>query len=236
MAKEIIIQIRDLIKSYSRKVAINGVNLDIYKSEIFGLLGPNGAGKSTLLSMMATVSKPTSGDIYIKDISLVKQAHLVKKLIGFVPQEIALYTKLSGIDNLKFWGQVYGLRGRVLQERIEYVLFVVALQDRIKDPVDHYSGGMKRRLNIAASLLHNPQILIMDEPTAGVDVESRRCILSAVKKLSEEGTTVIYTSHYLEEVDGICHRLAFLKEGRIETVGTMAELEGYFATSNKKTK
>ncbi len=226
MAKEIIIWIKDLVKTYGNLRAVDHVSLGIYKGEIFAFLGPNGAGKSTLLSILATVTKPTSGDIYIKDLSIVKQGHLVKKLIGFVPQEIALYTKLSGIDNLNFWGQVYGLRGSVLRERIRDVLTVIGLENRIKDTVEHYSGGMKRRLNIAVSLLHNPQILIMDEPTAGVDVESRRCILDAVRNLSERGTTIIYTSHYREEVEGICHRMAFLKEGRVEAVGTTAELQG----------
>ncbi len=229
MPKEVLIQTLNLVKKYGQNTALNNINLEIYKGEIFGLLGPNGAGKSTLLSVLATVSRPTSGEIIVQGRDILRHAASVKKLIGLVPQEIALYTQLSGMDNLNFWGNVYGLRGKQLKSRIAETLAITGLQDRITDTVEDYSGGMRRRLNIAVALLHRPEILIMDEPTVGVDVQSRKTIMEAVKKLSSQGCTIIYTSHYVDEMEWLCDRLAIMQEGIIQAVGTPAELKNRLA-------
>ena len=219
-----IIEVKDLSKNYGRIKALNNLNFSIRNKEVFGLLGPNGAGKSTLISILATISKPSSGDILVKGFSSTKQPQRIKPFIGFVPQDIALYTSLSGIDNLNFWASIYGLSGKLKNERIEEALSVVRLTERAKDRVDTYSGGMKRRLNIAVALLHHPEILVMDEPTAGVDIQSRRYIIDAVGKLRDEGRTVVFTSHYLDEMESLCDRIAIIETGTIDALGTLDEL------------
>lgn len=219
-----IIEVKDLSKNYGRIRALNNLNFSIRNKEVFGLLGPNGAGKSTLISILATISKPSSGDILVKGFSSTKQPQRIKPFIGFVPQDIALYTSLSGIDNLNFWASIYGLSGKLKNERIEEALSVVRLNERAKDRVDTYSGGMKRRLNIAVALLHHPEILVMDEPTAGVDIQSRRYIIDAVGKLRDEGRTVVFTSHYLDEMESLCDRIAIIESGTIDALGTLDEL------------
>ncbi|HEX9061233.1 MAG TPA: ABC transporter ATP-binding protein [Clostridia bacterium] len=219
-----IIEVKDLSKNYGRIKALNSLNFSIRNKEVFGLLGPNGAGKSTLISILATISKPSSGDILVKGFSSIKQPQRIKPFIGFVPQDIALYTSLSGTDNLDFWASIYGLSGKLKKERIEEALSVVRLNERAKDRVDTYSGGMKRRLNIAVALLHHPEILVMDEPTAGVDIQSRRYIIDAVGKLRDEGRTVVFTSHYLDEMESLCDRIAIIETGTIDALGTLDEL------------
>lgn len=225
MHRENIVEVRDLSKRFGKLTALDKLNFDIYKGEIFGILGPNGAGKSTFISVLTTLCKPTQGDIFVKGFSLREQSHKIKKSIGFVPQDIALYPMLTGMDNLRFWAGIYGMGGSLKKERIQEVLSIVRLGDRAKDKVENYSGGMKRRLNIAVALLHHPEILIMDEPTVGVDIQSRKYILDAIEGLRSEGRTVIFTSHYIDEMETLCDRLAIIDKGSIKSIGTVKELQ-----------
>ncbi|KGG80371.1 antibiotic ABC transporter ATP-binding protein [Caloranaerobacter azorensis H53214] len=215
----------DNLKKYFKKIkAVDGISFEVKKGEILGLLGPNGAGKSTTISMISTLFKPTSGDIFFKGKSIFENPIEIRKNIGIVPQEIALYPTLSGYENLRFWGNAYGLRGKKLKIRIEEVSEIIGIKDRLKDKVEKYSGGMKRRINIGAALLHKPQLLIMDEPTVGIDPQSRKHILDTVLSLNKEGMTVIYTSHYMEEVEYLCNRISIMDKGKIIATGTKDEL------------
>jgi ABC-2 type transport system ATP-binding protein len=220
----ILLEVKSLKKRFKEVEAVKGIDFNVYKGEIFGLLGPNGAGKSTTISMISTLIKPTDGDIIYKGQSVLKNPSTIQKRLGVVPQDIALYPTLSGYDNLKFWGHAYGLRGSILKNRIEEVSEIIGLKDRLKDKVEKYSGGMKRRLNIGAALLHKPELLIMDEPTVGIDPQSRNHILDTVLRLNKEGMTVIYTSHYMEEVEAICSRISIMDMGEIIASGTKDEL------------
>jgi len=215
MVNKTLIGINNVTKRFKKNVAVDNATLEIFKDEIFGLVGPNGAGKSTLVSMLTTLIKPDSGDIIIDGYSVLSEAATIRQMMGFVPQDIALYPTLSGYDNLKFWGSLYGLRGKKLNERIDEVLSIVAMKDRAHDKVEEYSGGMKRRINIAVALLHHPIILIMDEPTVGVDIISRYYIIDAIKNLKHKGRTIIYTSHDIEEMEMVCDRIAIMNEGKI---------------------
>ncbi|SET79157.1 ABC-2 type transport system ATP-binding protein [Natronincola peptidivorans] len=219
-----LIKLIDVCKSYKEVKAVKGVTLEVNQGEIIGLLGPNGAGKSTTISMMSTLMTPTRGEIYYRNQNIFKNPKAFQKKLGVVPQDIALYLTLSGYKNLKFWGQVYGLKGNLLKQRIEEVSDIIGIGDRLKDRVDQYSGGMKRRINIGAALLHHPEILIMDEPTVGIDPQSRNHILETVKNLNRKGMTVIYTSHYMEEVEYLCDRIYIMDEGKIIASGTKEEL------------
>jgi len=219
-----LLEVRDLQKDYKEVKAVKGINFEVRKGEIFGLLGPNGAGKSTTISMISTLIKPTSGDIIYGNESISKNPKAIQQKLGVVPQEIALYPTLSGYDNLKFWGHAYGLRGKLLNERVEEISEVIGLKDRLKDKIEKYSGGMKRRINIGAALLHKPELLIMDEPTVGIDPQSRNHILDTVLKLNSEGMTIIYTSHYMEEVEYLCSRISIMDMGEIIATGTKDEL------------
>lgn len=220
-----IIKLDRLEKKYNEKTVVSGITLSIEKGELFGLLGPNGAGKSTTISMLAGLIKPTSGKIYVNGMDIAKHPMEGKKRIGLVPQEIALYPALSAVDNLRFWGRMYGLSGKHLEERVTEVLRIVNLEDRKKQIIKSYSGGMQRRINIAAALLHEPEILIMDEPTVGIDPQSRNYILEKVKELNARGMTVIYTSHYMEEVEFLCNRIAIIDEGKILVVDEKENLK-----------
>lgn len=220
-----IIKLDRLEKKYNEKTVVSGITLSIEKGELFGLLGPNGAGKSTTISMLAGLIKPTSGKIYVNGMDIAKHPMEGKKRIGLVPQEIALYPALSAVDNLRFWGRMYGLSGKQLEERVTEVLRIVNLEDRKKQIIKSYSGGMQRRINIAAALLHEPEILIMDEPTVGIDPQSRNYILEKVKELNARGMTVIYTSHYMEEVEFLCNRIAIIDEGKILVVDEKENLK-----------
>lgn len=224
MNLEVLVDVRSLTKKFRKVTALDKLNFSIYKGEIFGLLGPNGAGKSTFISVLTTLCKPTSGDIIVNNFSVSKQPDKIKKDIGFVPQDIALYPMLTGIDNLNFWAGIYGLRGQLKNERVQEALSIVRLEDRSKDNVNEYSGGMKRRLNIAVALLHHPGLLVMDEPTVGVDIQSRKYILDAVRALKNRGTTIIFTSHYTDEIESLCDRVAIMTEGVIRAKGTVKEL------------
>ncbi|MGI6776524.1 MAG: ABC transporter ATP-binding protein [Acetivibrionales bacterium] len=224
MHNQYIIEVSKLTKVFGRFIALDGIDLAIYKGEIFGLVGPNGAGKSTFISILSTVCKPTGGEVYIKSINLKKHPGRIKKLIGYVPQDIALYPMLTGLDNLDFWAGIYGLKGELKKERIKEALSVVKMEDRAQDRVETYSGGMKRRLNIAVSLMHHPEILIMDEPTVGVDIQSRKYILEGIKDLKSRGRTVVFTSHYLDDMKDLCDRIAIIDKGSIKDAGPVDEL------------
>lgn len=232
MSEETIIEVRQLVKRFGRLVALDGLDFTIYKGEIFGLLGPNGAGKSTFISVLMTLCRPTSGDILVNSFSVTRQPDRIKGSIGFVPQDIALYPMLSGIDNLGFWAGVYGLRGTLKKERIAEALSVVKLEDRAKDRVSEYSGGMKRRLNIAVALLHKPEILVMDEPTVGVDIQSRKYILEAIRGFKKEGRTIVFTSHYIDELETLCDRIAVMNKGKILAADTPDALKLSFGSDN----
>ena len=205
-------------------VAVDGVSFSIHEGEIFSLLGPNGAGKTTVISILSCLLKPDSGEADVGGFSVFRKADEVKKLIGTVPQDIALYEDLSGRENLMFWGRMYGLSGTALTKRVDEVLELIGLVDRQKDRVDKYSGGMKRRVNIGAALLHKPRILFLDEPTVGIDPQSRRSILDGVKDLNAAGMTVLYTTHYMEEAQELSDRIGIMDKGKMVTIGTQAEL------------
>jgi ABC-2 type transport system ATP-binding protein len=221
-----ILQFRNLTKRYEDKLAVDNLSIDVEEGDIFGLLGPNGAGKSTTISMVCGLTKIDMGEIFVNGHSINKEPVIAKENIGMVPQDIALYKNLSAIDNLKFWGTLYGLNGKLLKERIDEVLAATGLKDRAKEKISNYSGGMKRRINIAAAVMHHPKILIMDEPTVGIDPQSRNHILEFTKDLNKKyGTTVIYTSHYIEEVEMLCNKLAIMDEGKIIANGTQDEVK-----------
>ncbi len=215
-----LIGIKGLVKKYGERVAVQGVSFSIEEGEIFGLLGPNGAGKTTTLSILSTLLIPDEGDVTISDHDLIREAKQVKRLIGFVPQELALYPTLSAWDNLTFFGRIYGLQGANLKERITTALALVGLSDRAADAVQTFSGGMKRRLNIAVGLIHQPRILFLDEPTVGVDPQSRNFIFEHVERLNEDGMTIIYTTHYMEEAERLCDRVAIMDQGRVLALDT----------------
>jgi len=219
-----LVAINGLIKKYGERVAVRDVSFSIGEGEIFGLLGPNGAGKTTTLSILSTLLIPDQGKVTISDYDLVREAKQIKRLIGSVPQELALYPTLSAWDNLVFFGRIYGLHGTELKGRVTTVLALVGLSDRAADAVQTFSGGMKRRLNIAAGLIHKPRILFLDEPTVGVDPQSRNFIFEHVERLNEEGMTIVYTTHYMEEAERLCNRVAIMDQGRILALDTMKGL------------
>lgn len=216
--------VSDIKKSFHSKEVVKGVSFEVGKGESFGLLGPNGAGKSTLISMICGLTPFESGEIRVGGKLVGKQSRDIKQLIGMVPQDIALYPTMSAFDNLIFWGKMYGLSGRKAKVRAKEVLEIVGLSERAKDRIETFSGGMKRRINIGAALMHDPQLLIMDEPTVGIDPQSRNHILETVKQLNEQGITVIYTSHYMEEVEYLCKRIAIIDEGKLIASGTKKDL------------
>lgn len=215
---------KDLQKSYGEIEAVKNVSFSILRGEIFSLLGPNGAGKTTTISMLSSLIKPTGGTAEIAGYHLPQDAMQVRQIIGIVPQEIALYDELSARQNLKFWGQMYGMGGKTLNQRIDELLEQVNLTERAKDRVGTYSGGMKRRINIAVGLLHKPQLLFMDEPTVGIDPQSRRRILDMVKELRDAGITVLYTTHYMEEAEELSDRVGIIDQGKLIALGTQKEL------------
>jgi ABC-2 type transport system ATP-binding protein len=219
-----IVEVKELSKSYGSVKAVAGISFEIQKGEIFGLLGPNGAGKTTTISMLSCLVKPDSGDALIDDKSIIKEPMEVKKRIGVVPQDVSLYPTLSAQENLVFFGEMYGLTGSKLRGKVDDVLEVVGLTDRRKEAINKYSGGMKRRINIAVGLLPSPKLLILDEPTVGVDPQSRTNILETLKELNNKGLTILYTSHYMEEVEFLCHGIAIMDLGKIIAIGSLNEL------------
>ncbi len=221
---EIILKAQDLHKQFDKVPAVQGVSFEIEQGEIFSLLGPNGAGKTTTISMLSCLLTPSQGDATIDGHSVRKEPNAVKGVIGVVPQEIALYPDLTASENLAFWGRMYSLKGEALKERVAAVLEVAGLSDRANEKVETYSGGMKRRINIAVGLLHEPKVLYMDEPTVGIDPQSRRRILDTVLELNEKGLTVLYTTHYMEEAAEISDRIGIIDQGKLIALGTQAEL------------
>lgn len=227
---EVMVDAKKLVKTYNRadgtKVqAVKGIDLQIYKGEIFGLLGPNGAGKTTTISMISGLLAPSSGDATIGGYSITRQPLEAKRLMGYVPQEIALYPELSARQNLEFFGKLYGLSGRDLAKRVDEVLDFIDLTERQKDRVDTFSGGMKRRVNIGIGLLHRPQMVYMDEPTVGIDPQNRRRVLDTVKRLRDEyKMTVLYTTHLMEEAEELSDRVGIIDHGEIIALGTQSAL------------
>ncbi len=223
----------ELTKRFKKNQVVNGLNLFIEKGETVGLLGPNGAGKSTAISMISTLMSPTEGDVRLKNESVLGNPQSLRNVLGVVPQEIALYTDLTAKENLEFFGRINHLKGKLLKERVNEVLDQIGLTDRKNDIVKTFSGGMKRRLNIGVALLHEPEILIMDEPTVGIDPQSRSYILEQVKRLNQEkNMTIIYTSHYMEEVEFLCDRIYIMDKGQIIASGTKDEIKSILSSES----
>lgn len=218
------IEVSGLKKSFGSLQAVKGIDFGVQAGEIFSLLGPNGAGKSTTISMLSGLLQPSGGDARILGHSILSAPDAARAALGVVPQEVALYGDLSARENLTFWGKMYGLRGAALRERVDEVLEVIGLTGRQKGRLDTFSGGMKRRVNIGAALLHRPQVIIMDEPTVGIDPQSRRHILDNVVTLNRQGATVLYTTHYMEEAEELSDHIAIMDQGQIIACGTHSEL------------
>lgn len=219
-----LLEAKALTKIFNKHKAVHNLHISIKEGEILGLLGPNGAGKSTTISMISSLLEPTEGDILYKGKSILRKPGTLRKELGLVPQEIALYPEFTGKENLLFFAKLYRVPSKERAERIAEVLSIVGLTERASDKVETYSGGMKRRLNIACALLHQPKFLIMDEPTVGIDPQSRNHILEMVKELSNQGMTILYTSHYMEEIETLCDRIAIMDHGSIITEGYKSDL------------
>ncbi|MED3571860.1 ABC transporter ATP-binding protein [Cytobacillus praedii] len=220
------LEVIELSKHYKNKKAVKGVNLYLEKGETVGLLGPNGAGKSTTISLISSLVNPTSGDVRLKNESILRNPEKIRNILGVVPQDIALYMDLTAKENLEFFGRIHRIKKKELQRRVDEVLDIIGLQDRKKDLVKTFSGGMKRRLNIGVALLHEPELIIMDEPTVGIDPQSRNYILETVKRLNvEKNITVLYTSHYMEEVEYLCDRIYIMDHGEVIAAGTKEEIK-----------
>lgn len=221
----VLLEIRNLTKRFGALAAVQNVNLSVPAGEIFGLLGPNGAGKTTTVSIVCGLLSPTEGDVTVDGHSVLREPMAVRREVGVVPQELALYGALSGRENLVFFGRMQEIPARLLQERVRAVLDIVGLTDRQNDRVETYSGGMKRRLNVAIGLLNQPRLLILDEPTVGVDPQSRNNILETLRELNRQGVTMLYTSHYMEEVEFLCSHIAIMDHGRVIADGSQEELQ-----------
>ena len=219
-----ILEVQDLVKRFGDFTAVDGVSFDIQEGEVFSLLGPNGAGKTTTISMLSCLLTPTQGDAIVGGHSITKEPMAVKQIIGIVPQDIALYEDLNARENLEFWGRMYGMRGATLKHRVAEVLEQIGLAEKAKQRIKTYSGGMKRRVNIGVGLLHKPRILFMDEPTVGIDPQSRRNILDGIKDLNNQGMTVLYTTHYMEEAEELSNRVGIVDHGKLIALGTQKEL------------
>ncbi len=218
------VTVSNLTKKYGELCAVDNLSFEVEKNEIFGLLGPNGAGKSTTLSVLTTLSDLNKGEISIRGYDIRKDKMKIKKCIGLVPQDIAVYEHLSALENVKFFASLYGIRGKRLSEMAKEALEFVGLSDRLSMKPKQMSGGMRRRLNIACGIAHAPELIVMDEPTVGVDAQSREHILNSIKTLRDRGATVIYTSHYMNEVEEICDRIAIIDKGQMIACGTQEEL------------
>ncbi len=218
------IEVLDLRRSFGENKAVRGVSFDVQRGEIFSLLGPNGAGKTTTISMLSCLLRPDDGDARVMGHSVRSEQNGVKSVLGVVPQDLALYEDLTARENLTFWGKMYGLRGSKLKTRVDEVLDVIGLQDRARERVGKYSGGMKRRVNIGVALLHKPKVIYMDEPTVGIDPQSRRNILDSVVTLKDQGMTVLYTTHYMEEAQELSDHIAIMDHGKMIACGTNEEL------------
>jgi len=219
-----VIEVEDLKKTYGELKAVDDVSFTAPKGAIFGLLGPNGAGKTTTIGCISGLLKPSAGNVRVNGNDVVTQGTAARKSLGVVPQEIALYEEISAADNLRYWGGTYGLRGADLAARVREALEITELSDRAREPVKRFSGGMKRRLNFACGIVHRPQVLLLDEPTVGVDPQSRVKLLDLVRAEAGRGTCVLYTTHYMEEAQDLCHRIAIMDHGRMIAQGSLDEL------------
>ena len=227
------LELIDITKRFKKTEAVKNMNMYIQKGEIVGLLGPNGAGKSTAISILSSLAEPTSGEVNFQHKSIIKDPQELRKIIGIVPQEIALYEDLSAEENMEFFGRIYRLKGKKLEKKVTEVLEQIGLSNRRKDIVKTFSGGMKRRLNIGVAMLHDPEILVMDEPTVGIDPQSRNYILQTVKRLNQERQmTVLYTSHYMEEVEFLCDRIYIMDKGNLIASGTKNEIKQILSSEN----
>ncbi len=218
-------EVNDIRKSYGDTHAVKGISFSIKQGECYGLLGPNGAGKSTTINMLSTLFPPDSGDITIDGLDIKKSSEEVKKILGVVPQEIALYPNFTSWENMMFWGGLHSIKKSDLNKKADELLKLVGLSDRKDEKVKSYSGGMKRRINLACALLHSPKILLLDEPTVGVDPQSRNMIFELIEQLNKEGMTIIYTTHYMEEAERLCDRIGIIDSGAIVAQGTLEELK-----------
>ncbi len=223
--EEIILKTTDLTKKYNNKAVVDNLNIEIRKGEIFGLLGPNGAGKSTTMNMICSIVRPTAGEIELLGKDPWKKKKEVIHKIGYIPQELAIHGNLKAWENVELFTSLYGVKGQELKKAVDDSLEYVGLLERKQEFAKNFSGGMKRRLNIACALGHNPELLIFDEPTVGIDPQSRNFILDKIKESNAKGATVIYTSHYMEEVEAICTRIAIMDNGKIIACGTSQELK-----------
>ena len=221
---QLVLVVKNLQKRYDKFIAVHDVSFHVQRGEVYGLLGPNGAGKSSTIRVLSCLAKPDSGSVRIDDLDIVANQAAVKQTIGIVPQELALYDDFTAFENLMFFGRLYGIGGRELKSRAEELLEAVGLLERGKEAVGTFSGGMKRRINIAAGLMHKPKMLYLDEPTVGIDPQSRRKILDLVKSLNADGLTVLYTTHYMEEAEELCDRIGVIDQGRIIAEGTLSDM------------
>lgn len=220
-----LLRVQGLFKAFGEIRAVDSVSFDVRPGEIYGLLGPNGAGKTTTISMISGLLKPDAGDIIIADTPFWSDPQKAKRIMGVVPQELALYEELSGRENLEFWSRMAGLSSGDAKSRATELLAALTLSDRAKDAVKTYSGGMKRRINLGCALLHKPQLLLLDEPTVGIDPQARQNILEFIKQLRAAGTAILYTTHYLEEAEALCQRIGIIDHGRLLAEGTLKELQ-----------
>lgn len=228
-----ILEVKNLIKRYGETLAVDNISFGVKEGEMFGLLGPNGAGKTTAINTIIGINTADKGDITIFGKDMKKSASEIKSDIGIVPQEIAIYPDLTAYENVEFFGRLYDLKGALLKERVEEVLKFTGLIERRKQQARKFSGGMKRRLNIACALVHKPKLIIMDEPTVGIDPQSRNHILESVKKMRKDGSTIIYTSHYMEEVEELCTDIAIMDHGKIIARGSKEELKAFVTVEER---
>ena len=228
-----VIEIKNLVKKYDDTVAVDNISLSIEEGEIYGILGPNGAGKSTAISIICSLLHATTGEVLVLGEDIKKSSLKVKKQLGLVPQSIALYRDFTAYENVKFFGELYGLRGRELKESIDSALEFTGLLEMKNKKAKEFSGGMLRRLNIACAIIHNPKVLIMDEPTVGIDAQSRNHIIQSVKNLNKKGVTIVYTTHYMEEAEALCSKIAIIDQGKIIVEGSKEELKDM--VSDKRT-
>jgi ABC-2 type transport system ATP-binding protein len=222
--KPVVLRVDSLQKRYGDIDAVAGVSFDVREGEVFGLLGPNGAGKTTLISILATERAPSGGDAMLFEHSVREEPEIVRRMIGVAPQDIAIYPKLTAVENLRFFGRMYGVGRAVLENRISELLHLVGLEKRRDDYAGTFSGGMKRRLNLAAALVHSPRVVLLDEPTSGVDPQSRENIFEIVRRVREAGAAILYTTHYMEEAEGLCDRLGIMNQGKLVAMGTLDAL------------
>lgn len=228
-----LVEVKNLVKRYKDVLAVDNVNLDIEEGEIFGLLGPNGAGKTTAINTLMGLTRLDSGEIIIFGKNFKDHELEIKRDLGVVPQDLAIFEDLTAYENLCYFGRLYGLKGSLLKERVEEALKLTGLLDKKKEYPRKYSNGMKRRLNIACAIVHHPKLIIMDEPTVGIDPQSRKHILQSVQQLNKMGATIIYISHYMEEVEEICTRVAIMDQGRVIAKGTKDELNALITSDQK---